>query len=89
LYIRVTRSQYDPPQVNKEDAVAVAEAVAAAVKALPGCASYQGAVDWVTGAGIAISTWEDRASANFSRDALGHVMSRLTDLGVRLEPPEI
>jgi hypothetical protein len=89
MYVRVTRTQHDPAQVTKEDIVAVAEAVAAAMKALPGFVSYQNGVDWETGAGIAISTWQDKESANFSRDALGNVMSRATALRVRLELPAI
>jgi hypothetical protein len=59
------------------------------MKALPGFVSYQNGVDWDTGAGIAISTWQDKESANFSRDALGDVMSRATSLRVRLELPAI
>jgi hypothetical protein len=89
VYVRVTRTQHDPGQVTKEDIVAVAEAVAAAMKALPGFVSYQNGVDWETGAGIAISTWQDKEPANFSRDALGDVMSRATSLRVRLELPAI
>jgi hypothetical protein len=77
----------DPTQVPKEDLLAVAEAVAAAAKALPGFVSYQSGVDWETGAGVAISTWQDKESANFSRDDLGNVMSRIASLGIRLEPP--
>jgi quinol monooxygenase YgiN len=89
VYVRVTRSHYDPAQVKQEDALAVGEAVAAAVKALPGFVSYQSGVDWETGAVIAISTWRDKESANFSRDALGAVISQWTNLGARMEPPAI
>lgn len=89
MYVRLTRFQSDPGQVTKEDLIAVAEAAAAAISALPGFVSFQDGVDWETGAGVAISTWQDMESANFSREALGDVLSRLSSLGVRLEPPAI
>ena len=37
---------------------------------------------------VAISNWEDRGSAEFPRDKLGDVLSRVTAL-VQLEPAEI
>jgi hypothetical protein len=37
---------------------------------------------------VAISNWEDRASAEFPRDKLGDVLGRVTAL-VKLEPAEI
>jgi hypothetical protein len=37
---------------------------------------------------VAISSWEDRGSAEFPRDKLGDVLSRVTAL-VQLEPAEI
>jgi hypothetical protein len=39
-----------------------------------------------TGAIIAISTWQDKVSAMFSREALGDVISRYTSAGARLDP---
>ena len=89
MYVRVTKSPYDPAQIANEDAVTLGEAVAAAMKTLPGFVSYQGGSDPETGVLIAISTWQDKNSASFPREALGDVVEKIISLGALPEPPVI
>ena len=86
MYVRVTRGRFEPEQ---SDAVeALSSEVADAVKVLPGFVAYQGGVNRNAGTTVAISSWEDRGSAEFPREKLGGVISRVAEL-IQLEPAEI
>jgi quinol monooxygenase YgiN len=86
MYLRVTRGQNDP---GKSDEVKQAvPAVVAAIKALPGCQGVQTGMD-ETGRTIAVSTFDTREHASFSRDVLGESLQRLTALGYTAQAPEI
>ena len=86
MYVRVTRGRFEP-----EQAVAVAalsSEIADAIKVLPGFVAYQGGISRDAGTIVAISTWEDKGSAEFPRDKLGDVLGRIREL-IQLEPAEI
>src|SRR5690349_16768105 len=68
MYIRVTRSQSMPSQCDA--VLAVAERTNPALQRLPGFRSSYWGVDRSTRAMIAISVWDTREHADFSREAL-------------------
>ena len=86
MYVRITRGRFDPEQADAVDALT--SDVADATKVLPGFVSWQGGVDRETGTVVAISTWEDKGSADVAREKLGDVISRVTEV-IRLEPAEV
>jgi quinol monooxygenase YgiN len=75
MYVRITRGRFDPDRV--EEVQSVTAEVANAIKGLPGFVAYQGRLDRQAGTLVAVSTWEDAGSANFSREQLGNVLSRV------------
>jgi quinol monooxygenase YgiN len=89
MYMRISRGTFDPGSMSEEQFAVLIQEVADAIKTQPGFASYQGAVNWGAGTLVAVSTWQDEDSANFPREALGAVVSKIMDLGIRLEAPEI
>lgn len=86
MHVRVTRGRFDPARA--QDVQAVTDDVSAALKALPGFVSYTGGLNRAAGTLVAISTWQDEKAANFSREQLGGVLSRVVELA-QLEAPEI
>lgn len=86
MYVRIARGRFDPARV--EEILSVTDEAANAFKRLPGFVSYQGGVDRKAGTLVAISTWKDAGSANFSREQLGDVLSRVVAVA-QLEAPEI
>ena len=89
MYVRVTKAQYDPARLTNEEATAFGERVAAAAKGMPGFVSYYGGADEENGVLLAISTWQDKESAHFPREALGGVVAEIVDRGAQMEPPVI
>jgi quinol monooxygenase YgiN len=86
MYVRVTRGRFEPEQADVVEALS--SEVADAIKVLPGFVAYQGGIDRNAGTIVAISSWEDKGSAEFPREKLGDVISRVAELA-RLEPAEI
>jgi quinol monooxygenase YgiN len=86
MFLRITRGRFDPARVDEIQSL-TAEA-ANAFKRLPGFVAYQGGLDRQAGSLVAISTWEDAGSANFSREQLGDVISRVVAVA-QLEAPDI
>jgi quinol monooxygenase YgiN len=86
MYVRVTRGRFQPEQTDAVEALS--SDVADAVKVLPGFVAYQGGVNREAGTIVAISSWEDRGSAEFPREKLGDVFSRVAEI-VQLEPAEL
>lgn len=87
MYIRVTRGQSDP--ANIDETIALVADISAAIRGLPGCQGVQIAVDRLTGKSVAISTYDTLEHALFSRDTLGVPLARLLATGWQPEPPEI
>jgi quinol monooxygenase YgiN len=86
VYIRVTRGRFEPEESGAVEAMS--SDVADAIKVLPGFVAYHGGIDRNAGTMVAISSWEDRSSAEFPREKLGDVMRRVTEVA-QLEPAEI
>ncbi len=86
MYVRITRGRFDPARAA--DVERLTGEVADAIKGLPGFVAYQGGLDREAGTIVAISTWESESTVNFSREMLGEVISRVTELA-QLEPPDI
>jgi heme-degrading monooxygenase HmoA len=100
MYIRLSRLSCDP--AHCDEVLASAEQTNPALRNLPGLQSSYWGVDRATGAMIAVSVWDTRAHASFSRDdliaAAGRSGSpnagpaaeqRLELSGVRMDPPEL
>ncbi len=87
MYIRVSNGSFDTSKYD--ELVALTEDVAARMKNLPGFVSYHGGSNERTGALVAISIWQTEETANFSRDVLGDIVTRLNDINARLEPATI
>ena len=99
MYIRLSRLSCDPSQCDA--VLATAEQTNTALRTLPGLQSSYWGVDRATGAMIALSVWDTRQHASFSRDdliaAAGRTgipnagpaaEQRLEMSGVRMEQPE-
>jgi quinol monooxygenase YgiN len=86
MYVRITRGRFDPARI--EEVLSVTDEVANALKGLPGFVAYQGGLDRNAGTLVAVSTWEDAGSANFSREQLGDVLPRVLAV-TQLEAPDI
>lgn len=61
----------------------------AAYRQLPGFRTYTGGVDRRTGRVVAISGWDGADEADFPRERFGMVLTRVLDVGLQLEPPEV
>jgi len=100
MYIRLSRLSCDPSEC---DAVLTgAEQTNPALRNLPGLQSSYWGVDRATGAMIAVSIWDTREHASFSREDLvaaagrtgtpnagPEAEQRLQMSGVRMDPPEV
>lgn len=88
MYLRITRARYDPARAD--EVVALSGQVNADVKRLPGCQGIYLGTDRAAGKTAAVSVWDTKEHAQFSRDtAISEVVGRLLALGVQFEPPEI
>ena len=92
MYIRISRARCDPSKCD--EVLAAAEQVNPALRQLPGFQSSYWAVDRASGALIAVSTWDAREHAGFSREALASGggaagARRMQDAGAQMDPPEI
>ena len=91
MYVRISRTRCDPSKCD--EVLAGAAEVNPALRQLPGLKSSYWTVDRDSGALIAISTWDTREHAGFSRDNLAAAASagarRMQDAGAQMEPPEI
>ena len=87
MYLRITRGRFDPAKADQF--VPLAREVNAAVQRLPGCQSMHMGVDRNAGRIAAVSTWDTEEHAQFSRETLGDVMTRIHALGTQLDPPEV
>jgi hypothetical protein len=86
-YLRLTRGRFPPAAAAELGGLA--QALAAAMRRLPGHRSYRAAVDRAAGTLVVVSTWDSAEHARFSRDALGDALTRGQALGIQLEPPEL
>ena len=87
MYMRVTRSRFDPSKIDEINKVT--PELVAAVRGHPGCQSYVIGADRAGGRTVAVSTWDTEEHAQLSPDALGDVMPRLQALGLQMDPSEI
>lgn len=96
MYVRISRAHCNPSQCD--EVVAIAEQTNPALRQLPGFQSSYWGVDRAAGALVAVSTWDTREHAGFSREALiaaagggaGPVAERrIQDAGYQMDPPEI
>ena len=98
MYIRISRSRCNPSQCD--EVLAVAEQTNPALRQLPGFQNSYWGVDRARGAMIAVSTWDTREHADFSRDALISVAGvsagagpdaerRIADAGYQMDTAEI
>ncbi|GAC1430080.1 MAG: hypothetical protein NVSMB65_03530 [Chloroflexota bacterium] len=87
MYLRITRGRFDAAKYD--DLLRLTTAIGAAIRALPGCQSYQAGLDRTGGRSISISTFDTADHAQFARAALGEALTRLQALGLQLDPPEL
>ena len=86
MYLRVTRSRFDPDKFD--ETVRLGEEFAAAIRRLPGFRSYHSGMDGNAGTSIGVSVWDTEEHARFSRDALGDIIPRMLAAGLQIDPPE-
>jgi quinol monooxygenase YgiN len=93
MYIRISRAHGDPSRCD--ELLAGAEEANPAIRQLPGCQSSYWGVDRTSGTFVAVSLWDTKDHASFSRDALqasGNAAAaarRMQAAGGQMEPPEI
>ena len=90
-YVRITRMRMDLARFNEaaEELQRLAAEVASATRQLPGCQSYIGGSDFARGRAVSISMFDTLEHAQVSREVLGAAITRLQELGLQLEDPEI
>ena len=86
-YIRVSRAQFDPAVADQVSSV-LAD-LQRAFQGLPGFQHHHLGLDLQGGKGVAISIFDTREHAQFTREALGEVISRAQAVGMRMEAPEV
>ena len=86
-YIRLTRGQFDPAVGDQVSSV-LAE-LQGAFQGLPGFQHQHLGLDLQGGKGVAVSIFDTREHAQFTREALGEIISRMQAAGLRLEAPEV
>ena len=98
MYVRTSRAHCDPSECD--EVLASAQRVNPVLSQLPGFQSSYWGVDRASGAMIAVSTWDTREHADFSRDALISVAGvsagagpdaerRIADAGYEMDTAEI
>jgi heme-degrading monooxygenase HmoA len=97
MYVRISRARCDPSQCDA--VVAVAEQTNPALRRLPGFQSSYWGVDRANGELVAVSTWDTRDHAGFSREALIAAAEsadagpaaerRIEQAGFQMDPPQI
>ena len=90
MYVRTSRARCDPSKCD--EVLASAQRVNPVLSQLPGFQSSYWGVDRVSGALMAVSTWDTREHAGFSREALlsaGPAATSMQSAGAQMEPPEI
>jgi hypothetical protein len=88
MYMRVVRGRLDPSKLS-DQAGQLGQDLAAAIRRQPGFQSSLGGVDRASGQSIVVSTWDTEEHARYSPDVLGDVITKLRDLGLQADPPEI
>jgi len=86
-YIRVSRAQFDPAVGDQISGVVTD--LRSALQKLPGLQHHLLGLDLQGGKGVAISIFDTREHAQFTREALGEVISRVQAVGMRMEAPEV
>ena len=87
MYLRVTPGQNDPAKAD--EMIRLVPEISAAIRQLPGCQGVQVAVDRATGRSVAVSTFDTREHAAFSRETIGEPLRRLVAAGWQGEEPQI
>ena len=83
MHMRVTTGRIDPSRA--EEMRRIAEQTVAAGRQLPGCRSFQIAMDRSTGRLVAISTWDSPEQS----EAMTQHRRPAEEAGVQLDPPEL
>lgn len=86
MYLRITYGHFDATAYD--DLIRLTSDIAAAIQRLPGCQDYRAGIDRAGGRTISVSTFDTDAHAHFSRDELGDTLTRMQNVGLRLDPPE-
>jgi len=87
MYLRITRGRFDPAAADQ--VTPLVTEVSAAVERMPGFQHLYQARDLSGGSIVAVSLWDTEEHARFSREDLGEVITRLSERGVRMDPPEV
>ncbi len=89
MYLRVTRSQFDPARYDELRPMGAD--IIAAIQSLPGCLGVDHAMNRATGRAVTISRWptEEEATATAPREQLAGLVARLKDAGLELEASDI
>ena len=83
MYIRLTRGRFDPGRYD--ELLRMTEQTIEAARELPGCRSFQIAIDRQAGALVALSTWDDPQQA----PTIAQLRAAAEAIGVQFEAPEM
>lgn len=87
MYLRVARTRVEPSRIDEVRNLSAD--LQTALQQLPGFQTLYSGIDRSSGRGVIVSVWDTEEHAQFSREALGTVLSRSQDIGLTLEAPEI
>ena len=83
VHIRLSRGRFDPARYD--ELLQMTEQTIEAARQVPGCRSFQIAIDRQAGRVIALSTWNDPDQA----PAISQLRARAEAIGVQFEAPEM
>lgn len=87
MYLRITRSRFDPARY--EELKLVFSDVVAAIRQLPGFQGIQVGIDPAGGKSASVTTFDTLEHAQFQRASLGDAFAALQASGWQGEPPDI
>jgi heme-degrading monooxygenase HmoA len=87
MFLRITHTHIDPSKAAQANAIA--QEVVNSIKRLPGFQHAYQAGDATSGEAVIVSLWDTREHAQFDRNALGDIVSRIQAMGAELDAPQI
>ncbi len=89
MYIRITRGHWDPTKDASVQRL-IEERILPAWQKLPGFRGLYSAFDRTNpGRGVTVTLWDNQVQAQGARDALGGLVTEITNLGVEMQPGEV
>jgi heme-degrading monooxygenase HmoA len=87
MFLRITHSHGDPAKAQQANALA--QDIVNSVRQLPGFQHAYQAADASSGEAVIVTLWDTLEHAQFDRNALGDIIPRIQEMGVKLDAPKI